>query len=223
MVLERPCPERKTANYWHPLLRGNQGENVRSLLYLRHSTVHVTAHFTRPSPRSQISQVLRKVFASSDRKRPTNQTASAPHNVNEPVSPTSLQRDGGNRAGGDCDHMKGTLAAQQLDDNTGDRRCSTEEEDHENMLPERNYQQRNEVAYKIPKAPGSSEKAPAVTATAPSSTTNEPAWNFDRFLEEQRRKEIKHDDEKEKIFQKVRNDCETYVRTSQHLLQLSKT
>lgn len=45
------------------------------------------------------------------------------------------------------------------------------------------------------------------SATAPSSlpSTDESGWDFGRFLEEQRLKEIQHDDRKEKIFQKVRD------------------
>lgn len=35
------------------------------------------------------------------------------------------------------------------------------------------------------------------------SSTNGPAWDFETFLEEQRRKEVQHDDRKEKVFQKV--------------------
>lgn len=199
-------------------MRSNEGD-VSGLLYLRHNTVNCARIrlilLTLPLD-LKISQALRKVFASSDRKRPSNQTASAPlHNIDEPVPPTCIQRDGGNKTDGDWDHVKGTLAAQQLDDNTGARRCLTEEEDRENVLTEEKYHQGNEVVYIIPKAPRYSDEATAATATAPSSTTNEPSWNFDRFLEEQRRKEIQHDDEKEKIFQKVRNAFETHVPASQ--------
>lgn len=45
--------------------------------------------------------------------------------------------------------------------------------------------------------------APSSSPSPPSPSTNEPAWDFESFLEEQRRKEVQHDDRKEKVFQKV--------------------
>ncbi|CAM9422413.1 unnamed protein product [Pylaiella littoralis] len=131
---------------------------------------------------------LRKVFASSDRKRPTHRTVASLH---------SNISDGDNRLDGDWDHMTRTSAAQHLDKNTVARHCSTD-----TAGGNHNNRQKNEAACRIPKAPGYLDEA-TETATAPSSSTNESAWNFDRFLEEQRRKEVQHDDQKEKIFQKV--------------------
>lgn len=155
-------------------------------------------------------QALRKVFASSDRKRPASVTTSAP-SVSKPVPLEDI------RADGDWDHIKRTSTAQQLDDNTtGALQCSNviKEEDRNNMLPEKQNQQGSEAAYTKAEPPCKSDEA-TETATAPSSSTNEPAWNFDRFLEEQRKKEIQHDDQKERIFQKVRNAFDTHVvRTS---------
>lgn len=155
------------------------------------------------SPSTTQLQALRKVFASSDRKRPTNQTAVPIRNI-ESVSLSSIQRDADNSAGGDWDHMQRASAVQQLDGKTGARQCSNNiaEEDHKNLSTEYKYQPSKELASIIPKAPGHSDEA-TDTATAPSSLTNESGWNFDRFLEEQRRNEIQHDDRKDKIFQKV--------------------
>lgn len=110
--------------------------------------------------------------------------------------------DGDNRLDGDWDHMTRTSAAQHLDKNTVARHCSTDIAGGNH-----NNRQKNDTACRIPKAPGYLEATD--TATAPSSSTNESAWNFDRFLEEQRRKEVQHDDQKEKIFQKVRNAFDT--------------
>lgn len=42
---------------------------------------------------------------------------------------------------------------------------------------------------------------PSSSSSSPS--TSEPAWDFESFLEEQRRKEVQHDFRKEKAFQKV--------------------
>lgn len=52
------------------------------------------------------------------------------------------------------------------------------------------------------------------SANAPSSlpSTDESGWEFGRFLEEQRLKEIQHDDRKEKIFQKVRDTSDIHLR-----------
>lgn len=45
---------------------------------------------------------------------------------------------------------------------------------------------------------------PSPSSPPPSSSTNEEtAWDFESFLEEQRRKDLQHDDRKEKAFQRV--------------------
>lgn len=56
--------------------------------------------------------------------------------------------------------------------------------------------------------PNHSDGTPTGTAavapvSSSSSTTDESAWDFQSFLEEQRRMEAQHDDRKEKVFQRV--------------------
>lgn len=50
----------------------------------------------------------------------------------------------------------------------------------------------------------SHDKETGESTTLPST---EESWSFDSFLENQRRKEVEHDDQKEKLFHKVRVRC----------------
>lgn len=59
---------------------------------------------------------------------------------------------------------------------------------------------------------GSDEGAKSATALSSLPSTDESGWDFGRFLEEQRLKEIQHEDRKKNIFQKVRDTSDMYLR-----------
>lgn len=125
------------------------------------------------------------MFASLDRK-----------STNKPRALSSGQNDEDSKK----NSTTGTLRAQSSI-------AGTEREDA-NPAPAKQDQKRGEVCHTadLPNHLDEVHTGTAATPSSPSpqsSSTNEPAWDFESFLEEQRRKEAQHDDRKEKAFQKV--------------------
>lgn len=122
---------------------------------------------------------VRKVFASLDRK-----------STNKPISFGSGQNEE--------DTTTGTLRAQNS--------IVGKKGEDTNPAPAKHDTQRGEARH-TSDLPNHLDKAQtgnnAPSSSPPSSSTNEPPWDFESFLEEQRCRELQHDDRKEKAFQKV--------------------
>ncbi|CBN75437.1 hypothetical protein Esi_0099_0036 [Ectocarpus siliculosus] len=158
---------------------------------------------------------LRKVYASLDRKRPPRAVESAPlpgvrKENDEPGG--EADRTLVDVSGGDWDSMgtgsQGKLNGYIMGNLHSSRSGSVTGEGYNNLPPpERSDQlgasddcpsEREDVQH----TSGSDEGEKSVTAPSSLPSTDESGWDFGRFLEEQRLKEIQHDDRKEKIFQK---------------------
>ena len=150
-------------------------------------------------------KALRKVFASLDRKKTST------------LLPPSSDGDS-SRLGGDGDHTPNASNAQQINDDGTTLALNTlhvnatKDEVHKISVPEKKDRHKAEPREPtiLPSSPGVANNSRTVPRS-PTSTT-EPVWDFESLLEEQRRREMQYDDQKEKIFEKVNAVGALHVR-----------
>ncbi|CAN0079339.1 unnamed protein product [Ectocarpus sp. 12 AP-2014] len=209
-----------TSSYWTPNRNELVGKLVRRFAFdfdavsnafrnhLQREGVNLKSEETTPA-------ALRKVYASLDRKRP-------PRAVESALLPGVRKENDGPEgeaestlvdvSGGDGDSMgagsQGKLNGYIMGNLNSSRSGSVTGEGYNSLPPPERSNQRGasddcpserEV---VQHTSGTDEGEKSATEPSSLPSTDESGWDFGRFLEEQRLKEIQHDDRKEKIFQK---------------------